>query len=163
MQCCWCNRASQCRGCTCIKTGQLCSNCLPGRLESCPNTSHHQDPAQSVIPISTSCRCLPSIHIDQVVSGCDIVFMPETLIQNRENSNLHTPVCNESTHSSQPVPSLPPFTKMANPYFVWSKKDSASFSKSFVVIYDEVIHWRRNCFHIPLGNVSKSFVEELAR
>ena len=30
-------------------------------------------------------------------------------------------------------------------------------------MYDEVVHWRKNCFKIPLGNVGKSFVAEMSR
>ena len=37
--CCRCNRTGQCRGCACVKAGNLCSNCLPSRLGSCSNVS----------------------------------------------------------------------------------------------------------------------------
>ena len=29
--------------------------------------------------------------------------------------------------------------------------------------YDEVVHWRKNCFKIPLGNAGRSLVDELSR
>ena len=30
-------------------------------------------------------------------------------------------------------------------------------------MYDEVMHWKKSYFKIPLGNVGKSFVAEMAR
>ena len=38
-----------------------------------------------------------------------------------------------------------------------------SFCQALQSVYDEVVHWRKNCFKIPLGNVGKSFVAELSR
>ena len=56
-----------------------------------------------------------------------------------------------------------PFRPMADPRFVWGELDSTAFCRSIKVTYDEVIHWRRNCFQVSLGDAGKSFVAELAR
>ena len=32
-----------------------------------------------------------------------------------------------------------------------------------MAVYDEVVHWRKNCFKIPLGAAGKSFVAEMSR
>ena len=171
MLCCRCNRTGQCRGCACVKAGQPCSNCLPSRLGSCSNESHRQDPAQSVtsIPTPTSTPT-PSgrspTHADLVqvvVSGSDVVSIPETPVHNQLNSISCTPLDNEPTCSSPPVPSLPPLTQLATSNFVWGEVDSASFCKSLREVYDEVIQWRMNCFKVPLGIAGRSFVAELAR
>ena len=35
MPCCRCNRSGSCRGCSCVKKGEACTNCLPSRLGNC--------------------------------------------------------------------------------------------------------------------------------
>ena len=47
----------------------------------------------------------------------------------------------------------------------WGERDSESSCKEFELqtTYDEVVHWRKNCFKIPLGNAGKSLVDELCR
>jgi len=37
-----------------------------------------------------------------------------------------------------------------------------SFRKALQTTYDEVVHWRKNCFKIPSGNAGKSLVDELS-
>ena len=161
--CCRCNRTGQCRGCACVKAGQPCSNCLPGRLGSCSNASHRQDPTQSatLIPPPTSTpkpptpptprgrSPTPANLVDVVVSSSDVVSTPETPetpVQNQLNSILCTPLDNEPTRSSPPAPSLPPFTQLATSNFVWGEVESAIFCKSLREVYDEFIQWRTNCF-----------------
>lgn len=46
-----------------------------------------------------------------------------------------------------------------DPKFTWGD----SFCKALKAVYDEVVHWRKNYFKIPLGNAGKSFVAEMAR
>ena len=52
---------------------------------------------------------------------------------------------------------------MAEPIFVWGSVDTDSFIKSLRSAYAEAVHWRRNCFKVPSGNIGNSFVSELAR
>ena len=58
---------------------------------------------------------------------------------------------------------LQQFTPMAEPIFVWGSVDTDSFIKSLRSAYAEAVHWRRNCFKVPSGNIGNSFVSELAR
>ena len=58
---------------------------------------------------------------------------------------------------------LPTFTLMSEPNFTWGERNSESFCKELQLTYDEVVHWRKNCFTIPLGNAGKSLVDELRR
>ena len=58
---------------------------------------------------------------------------------------------------------LPDYTAMAEPNFIWGDRDSESFCNELQTVYEEVVHWRKNCFKIPSGNVGKSFVDELSR
>ena len=41
--------------------------------------------------------------------------------------------------------------------------DDKSYDDLLKDTYDEVVHWKKNCFKIPLGNAGKSFVTELSR
>ena len=52
---------------------------------------------------------------------------------------------------------------MSEPNFTWGERDSESFCKELQTTYDEVVHWRKNCFKIPWGNAGKSLVDELCR
>ncbi len=61
------------------------------------------------------------------------------------------------------VITLPTFTSANPPIFTWGEKDPQSFCELLQAIYKEVVHWRKNCFMIPLGNAGKSFVNELCR
>lgn len=38
-----------------------------------------------------------------------------------------------------------------------------SFDNDLKAVYDEVVHWKKNFFKIPLGNAGKMFVSEMSR
>ena len=50
--CCRCNRTGICRSCSCVKAGQPCTNCLPGRLLRCRNPPSSPSPAPPALPPS---------------------------------------------------------------------------------------------------------------
>ena len=80
--------------------------------------------------------------------------------------SIYNPSCNSSTDKLSQfnsLPTLPQFNSVASPNFTWGDKDSASFCSALKDVYVEVVHWRKNCFKVPLGNVGKAFVEELSR
>ena len=52
---------------------------------------------------------------------------------------------------------------MSSPTFVWGILDSATIIASINSAYDEVVHWRRNIFPVPSGDVGVKFVTELSR
>ena len=60
-------------------------------------------------------------------------------------------------------PALPDFSPASDASFTWGSMDSQSFCHTLEAIYQEVVHWRSNCFKIPYGNAGKRFVLELAR
>ena len=83
-------------------------------------------------------------------------------------SSEHTsspPASMIATPASTPVSTfdLPAFTPAAAPSFVWGNCNSASICESLKDAYDEVVHWKKNCFKIPLGSAGKSFAAELSR
>ena len=55
---------------------------------------------------------------------------------------------------------LSQFNSVASPNFTWGDKDSGSFCSALKDVYVEVVHWRKNCFKVPLGNAGKAFVED---
>ena len=173
--CCRCNRTGQCRGCACVKAGNLCSNCLPSRLGSCSNVSpainanimiRHvpvYNETSTTTPTSsrtattptstTSCSHTPAAAAaaaSLAVSNSEVASTSETLIQQQPNSNSSTPQCSGSPQRPSvpppPLPNLPIFKPMADPNFVWGETDTVTFCKSIREAYNEVINWRKNCF-----------------
>ena len=53
-----CNRSGTCKNCSCVKAGNLCANCLPGRLGSCSNAPATAPPQLS--PAYTAAISPPS-------------------------------------------------------------------------------------------------------
>ena len=47
--------------------------------------------------------------------------------------------------------------------FVWGLHVANDFSAILEATFAEVIHWRRNCFTVPLGKAGKEFVAELSK
>lgn len=60
-------------------------------------------------------------------------------------------------------PALPDFSPASDASFTWGSMDSHSFCHTLEATFQEVVHWRSNCFKIPYGNVGKRFVLEIAR
>lgn len=52
---------------------------------------------------------------------------------------------------------------MAAPIFTWGVLDSAKFIGLLDTAFQEIAHWRRNCFKVPQGSAGKAFTNELAR
>ena len=61
------------------------------------------------------------------------------------------------------VRNLPAFTAATPTNFRWGSKEGHQFAEHIHKAYEEVIHWRRNVFLLPSGNVGKEFVRELTR
>ena len=67
------------------------------------------------------------------------------------------------SHQHNAHSDLPPFESMSDPVFVWGSFDAAAFSQILGDTYSQVVHWRRNCFAVPLGKEGKEFVGEISR
>ena len=83
-----------------------------------------------------------------------------------------TPVHDQRDPSAPPTSTVPPhpplfdlptFHPATEPTFMLGNHDSKNFCNSLKDAYRVVVHWRKKCFKVPLGNVGKSFVSELAR
>jgi len=68
----------------------------------------------------------------------------------------------DSSHLPRP-PELPHFLPVAQPNFVWGAREASSFSADLDAAYQEIVHWKKNCFAVPRGSSGKAFVRELAR
>ena len=49
------------------------------------------------------------------------------------------------------------------PTFTWGNLSGLEFAMLLDTTYDEVVHWRRNCFSVPFGKAGRDFVSELSR
>ena len=52
---------------------------------------------------------------------------------------------------------------MASPTFHWGLKEASVVIQALQSAYDDMIHWRRNCFIVPNGSAGTGFVRELTK
>ena len=90
------------------------------------------------------------------------------------NANINDPrtVSDHEPSVSQPTNSISdpqnpdssrPQLPMSSPTFTWGNLSGPEFDKLLNTTYDEVVHWRRNCFSVPFGKAGRDFVSELSR
>ena len=162
MVCCGCNQiCGYCKGCACVKTGRSCLNCQPSCICACQNTQSWSRTSSSPgnpdntdhvpgsaifvsshLSDSVSTTSPPPSHVSPIVLG-------------------HLSSSSQETSAQSAVPSLPDYTPMADPSFVWGSFNGPSFSL-IRSCYDEVVHRRKNIFKIPSGKTGTSFVGEHA-
>ena len=149
VNCCRCNPSATCKNCACVRAGHSCRKCLPGSLGKCLNQPLHDSgqPRPTHSPPTTAVYFVPTTSLTT----------PPSHILPHVSSDIIAP------QLPNPPPNLPPFRPMADPRFVWGESDSSALCSSIKETYDEVIHWRRNCFQVPRGDAVKSFVAEMAR
>ena len=58
---------------------------------------------------------------------------------------------------------LPQYKQLQHVDFCWGSLSGEDFRQKLEVAYSEVVHWKRNLFQIPRGEVGGKFVSELAR
>ena len=154
VNCCLCNRSATCKNCVCVRAGHSCRKCLPGSLGKCLNQPLHDSgqprPTRSPPTSPTSTTAVYSVPTTSLTT-------PSSHILPHVSSDITAP------QLSDPLPNLPPFRPMADPRFVWGESDSSALCSSIKETYDEVVHWRRDCFQVPRGDAGKSFVAEMAR
>ena len=172
MRCCRCNRTGSCKGCACVKAGKPCTACLPSELGSCVNKSSSassiQQPVTAPTPINAPLRAGP---LTAFLTPADIsthivnLTLADSLPDDTGNAPVAQPVPTTHLRTPQqedPSLQLPPFTPANNPIFTWGTYSAPDFIHSLEATYAEVVHWRRNCFTVPLGKAGKEFVDELS-
>ena len=106
--------------------------------------------------------CLPSRQGHCRKSDIDRTSSPSSLTSSSNScppmSSATSPL---SLRSSLSVSSLA--LHRSSPGFTWGTKDEASFMQELDWAYSTIVHWKRNLFRVPSGNVGKPFVTELTR
>ena len=135
-RCCPCSHSGRCCRYACVKTGNLCSSCIPNRLGNCHN-----------------------------LASDDITSRDNSLPFRTRPSVVPPPPSSDSpSPSSGPsIPDLPPYHPLSAPNFFWGSLDGHTCSSIIHNCYSEAILWKHNFFYIPRGYTGESFVKELSR
>ena len=157
MVCCKCNKTGKCKGCSCVKEGKHCINCLPGKMGVCANV------VTSSTLTSTSASSLASNQSDssQGQSPVATTTTATTTITTTTDSMTTSNIATNSTPLS-PVPSIQtPEQQPLN--FSWGVYSGKDIFDEINSAYEEIIHWIPNLFLVPFGSTGTSFVKEVAR
>jgi len=90
---------------------------------------------------------------------CDCLGLDGSQVDSlvEDNSDF---ICYKCSDSPPPYGSLPNYPTVSPPSFLWG---GSVFVDKINDAYDEVIHWCRNIFSVPVGKAGTQFVRELAR
>ena len=99
-------------------------------------------------------------HVPNPYSNC-YLGSSESLGPRELSNSGSSPFVLCSSVGQQPV--LPPFDPLVTSPFTWGSVDCDTFSEKLHCIYSKVLHWRRNCFKVPVCNVGRKVVSELSR
>ena len=140
------NCSGHCRSCVCCKERRLCVLYLPGRLGRCENYGVSSGSGDSSNML-TSEDTFPDTSDSRAVIN-DAV------------SDFNVGVADDP---SSPWIHFPSFDVMCTPNFIWGDVPGETFTHSVTCCYDEVVHWRKSLFKIPLAKCGRAFVTEQAR
>ena len=164
--CCRCNRTGRCQNCSCVKNGRACRGCLPQRLSNCVNTAQTRPLPQPAPQTDVSQQNSFPRHTPPSPSTADPPQSPLSRSPPLTESHSSPELLLSPTIVPEPrdiAPELPAFCPAAEPIFSWGHLTGPEFAKLLDTTYDEVVHWRRNCFSVPLGRAGRAFVNELSR
>ena len=88
--------------------------------------------------------------------------MPESA-QSTQSTPSAVTVTPSLNHVEDTIPPLPLSVSTVKLNFVWGVLDGTSFVNVTTDAFAEVVHWRKQFFQVPNGQVGKEFVSELAR
>ena len=122
--CCRCNRGGRCRNCACVKNGDQCTGCLPGRLGKCENgasdtydadNSHHDaDNSYHSVPTTTINETVYQPHVDVDVDA--LAMTPLASLRTVEGDDFTDEVMTNEDEPIRPVEEPPtPMTDPLNP------------------------------------------------
>lgn len=98
----------------------------------------------------------------QPLISVDVLSSSAPNLSSSDSSRGETPAL-ANLPESLSTRTLPMFTPANEVSFTWGSVNCQDFCHSLEATYQEIVHWRSNCFTIPNGNVGKRFVLELAR
>ena len=162
MVCCRCNRSGHYRGCACVKAKKTCVNCLPSKLGHCANRSTTNGNSTSGELSPRDPPRDPSSAINPANVHADISH-PQTVSDHEPSSFQLTDSISDLQNPDSSSPPLPEHLPMNFPTFTWGNLSGPEFAMLLDTTYDEVVHWRRNCFSVPFGKAGREFVSELSR
>ena len=174
--CCGCNKRGRCVSCSCVKAGKQCINCIPLKEDHCDNLplspSSTDAPAATCFSLNSNLSSPVAITTTSIqpLSTSDTSYVNNSVIDSQlttdtctSTSDNPTTVSTTMSSSSSSYGSLPNFSPMQDPTFVWGNCDGNTVCSHLNTCYNEVIHWKRNLFKVPLGKIGDSFVSEMAR
>ena len=152
VNCCRCNATGRCGNCACVKAKRKCNGCLPSRLGQCRNTETDRTNSSPNLssnssPLISSTRTIPPTVAPPSQSTSD----SDSPTANRSNTSIVNRSSSSAGNSLR---------------FTWGTimtMDSSTFMQDLDKAYNTVVHWKRNLFRVPSGNVGKLFVLELTR
>ena len=146
--------------CSCVKSGALCTDCLPARKGQCSNlpplvSSAHEESHGTELslndsqssPLLLSNRTSDAGAADNVVTNDDI---PSCSPPEQLDSTVATTV-------------LPSFSPASSTAFHWGNVLGDIFCRDITLAYEEQVKWRKNTFSPPTGHAGTEFVKEHAR
>ena len=143
--CCRCNRNGRCRNCACCKERRRCVSCLPGRLGRCENYGVSSGPGEKSV----------DEHEDNLPGTLDGNVLINDAIPD-SNVGMADDLSSSWTR-------FPSFDVLCAQNFIWGDVPGETFTHSVTCCYDEVVHWRKFLFKIPLAKCGRAFVIEQTR
>ena len=70
---------------------------------------------------------------------------------------------NDDNHQITIISNLTQFDTSTPSNFRWGEYDRETFSARLEMVYDEIVHWKRNLYEIPRGKAGSDFVSEVSR
>ena len=166
-QCCRCNGYGHCKGCVCVRNGDVCTNCTPSRSGMCENfqlmsttdqlnmitnaTNRNTPPQTQEVPLSLSTTLglgrgeRNSHELDLNRSGRSATMALS------QQMNTTTPQEREEKNSDENI----------QLDFTWMVVNSTVFCQQVTAAYCEVMHWRRNIFLVPNRKSRHSFYKRI--
>ena len=160
-----------CRGCACVKAKQFCDSCLPGKLGNCSNRPPAASRPPTTLPtvdtasagysnlltaISPSSSTLATTATAAVPQRFIPTVSGDPPYQSTSNLASNTLPLDQQSSPTSHLASLPEHASMGTPTFVWGKLTGSDFANSLNAIYSEVVHWRRNCFSVPMERLERN-------
>ena len=143
-RCCRCASNGSCVRCSCVISGRKCVDCYPSKKDQCLNLN--------------PTRSAPSAHVDENDHPPSSDPDPDHEALNVVNSD--EPVSGAELNSEFKLPAYKPATTAR---FMWGALDSTEVSQKLDLVYNKVVHWKKNLFKIPTGSSGQSFTKELSR
>ena len=107
--CCRCNCKGKCNNCVCLRSGNICVDCLPSRRSHCDNF--------------VGCSEVRCDSAKASIQGED-VYNAELVIEPSEP--ITAPINGQS--QIDPSPAVPAFDRLPQPTFVWGEVEGGKFS-----------------------------------